>query len=311
MKNIRVFRSRLSLIALLALLVHGVAENPSVLAQSSNDNPGVVPANEKYLGLTYGEWQARFWQALFEIPVVNGIHPFLTYGAFGGKDGVVFLSPSYYYPGVSCLVEVKIPAGTPLFMPVRYNVECSQLEDPPFHGDDEASLRKAASDWIKKYASDYYAFIDGRPVTNINTYNINSPEFEVGPLPENNFLEFFGAKDTVGKTALAAAAGCHLLLTPLEVREHEVVVGCTGYDGNPAGGRVETVFHITVEAITPRLSITRSGGNVIVSWLGSSGTLESTTELKPTNTVWTSLGTQNPTTIVIESGQARYFRVNQ
>jgi len=63
--------------------------------------------------------------------------------------------------------------------------------------------------------------------------------------------------------------------------------------------------------IAPKLSITRSGGNVSISWLGSGGTLESATELKPTNTVWTSIGTQNPATISIETGQIRYYRVKQ
>ncbi len=209
----------------------------------------MVPPAAKYRGLAYGEWQARFWQALLGTPVVNGVHPFLTYGAFrGADDDMVFLAPSFYYPGFSCVVEVTVPAGSPLFIPVRYNVECSQIEAPPFYGYNEASLRKAANDWIDTYSSDYYAFIDGRPVRNIDAYRSDSPLYRFGPLPENNLFQFFGMDVPKGTTSRSVAAGCHLLLTPLSVGHHEVRVGCTGYDADPAGLVVETVFRIHVVA---------------------------------------------------------------
>src|SRR5262245_59240163 len=127
---------------LLALSVLSLNLAPSAFAQGGNNNPGVVPPKANYRGLTYGEWHARYWQAMLALPVVNGVHPFLTYGAFEGEEGVVYLAPSYYDYATTSLVDVTVPAGTPLFMPVRADAECSQLEPPPFHGDDEASLRQ-------------------------------------------------------------------------------------------------------------------------------------------------------------------------
>jgi hypothetical protein len=232
----------------LALLLLALTTARPALAQGGNNNPGVVPPNAKYRGLTYGEWEARYWQALLIIPVVNGIQPFLTFGAFGGADGVVFLAPSYYQAG-SYIIDVTIPAGTPLFMPVRVNAECSQLEPDPFHGDDEASLRQCANDFIDIYSSGYFASIDGRPVKNIDAYRSDSPLYVFGPLPEDNLFQFLGLDAPAGTTSLSVSAGYHLLLTPLSVGRHEVRVGATTYDVNPAGDRVETVFRITVAAL--------------------------------------------------------------
>ncbi len=231
----------------LAILLLALATGRPALAQGCNNNPGVVPPNARYRGLTYGEWQTRYWQELLAIPVVNGIHPFLTFGAFGGTGDMVFLAPSYYQLG-SYVIDVTIPAGTPLFIPVRINAECSQLEPDPFHGDDEASLRQCANDFIDHFSSGYFASIDGRPVHNIEAYRSDSPLFEFGPLPENNLFQFFGLDAPAGTMSLSVSAGYHLLLSPLSVGRHEVRVRATASDVNPAGDRVETVFRITVVA---------------------------------------------------------------
>lgn len=234
-------------LALLLGVVVCLAISQHAEAGGGNNNPGVVPPNAKYRGHTYGEWQAKYWQAMFAIPVVNGIHPFLSFGAFGGADGVVFLAPSYYQPG-SYVVDVTIPAGTPLFLPVYFHSECSQLEPDPFHGEDEASLRQCANDFIDLYSSGYFASIDGRPVNNIDAYRSDSPLFEFGPLPENNLFQFLGLDAPADTTSLSVAAGYHLLLPPLSVGRHDIRVGVTAYDVNPAGDQVETIFRITVTA---------------------------------------------------------------
>jgi hypothetical protein len=58
----------------------------------------------------------------------------------------------------------------------------------------------------------------------------------------------------------------------------------------------------------PMLSITRTAGNVTISWSNGAGfTLQSATSLNGTPQ-WSSLGTQNPQTIAI-SGQEQFFRV--
>src|SRR5437016_136690 len=62
-------------------------------AQAANADPGIVPPDDTYNGLTYEKWEAKWWQAAFSLPVdKHGHHPLLNGGAFGGEDGVVFLS---------------------------------------------------------------------------------------------------------------------------------------------------------------------------------------------------------------------------
>ena len=232
-------------LALLALISLVLTNAQPVQAQSGGNNPGVVPPNEKYLGLTYGEWQARWWQALFAIP--TPINPFINFGAFGGVDGVVFLAPSYYKAG-SYVVDVTISDGTPLFLAVRSNAESSTIEDWPFNGKNEAELRKSVNLYISTYHKNHKASIDGRPVENIDAYRSDSPLFQFGPLPADNLL---GAAE--GTTAQSVAAGHYLLLTPLSVGQHKVVVSADLGDSDlslPLDKlewiNCETVFQITV-----------------------------------------------------------------
>src|SRR5262245_38733339 len=58
---------------LAAVLLILAASSP--LAQARNPNPRVIPVNGTYRGLSYGEWGARWWQAVFSVPVVGGSHP--------------------------------------------------------------------------------------------------------------------------------------------------------------------------------------------------------------------------------------------
>ena len=202
-------------------------------SQGGNKNAEVIPPHAKFRGLSYGEWGARFWQAAFATPIVEGDHPFISGGAFGGEDGVVFLAGVVGSPAE---VDVVIPSGTALFIPV-INAECSVIEPDPFHGDNEEELRACANGHIDN-TSGHFALIDGRPVANLLAYRVESPLFEFGPLPEDNLL---GAP--AGATSLAVDAGVYLLLSPLSVGEHEVRVGAT-FD--EFGASIDTTFHITV-----------------------------------------------------------------
>src|SRR5205807_10344296 len=62
------------LAASLTLLVAGPAR-----AASHNPNPGLVPHNAKYHGLTYGQWQARWQQWGLSIPATPDL-PFFRVG---------------------------------------------------------------------------------------------------------------------------------------------------------------------------------------------------------------------------------------
>ncbi len=209
-------------------------------AQAADGNPRVIPPEASYQGLTYGEWGAKWWQAAFSVPVVGGDHPLISGGAFGGENGVLFLSGVGGGGGVT--VALTIPPGTALFFPV-VNTECSVIEPDPFHGDDEVSLRACANGHIDN-TSGRFAVIDGVPVINLGAYRVESPLFEFGPLPENNLLQFFGVDAPAGATSLSVDVGVYLLLAPLQLGEHVLHFGGT-FD--EFGFSIDTTYMITVE----------------------------------------------------------------
>src|ERR1700736_5194489 len=116
-------RKTLQLIALaasLTLLIAGPAQ-----ARSKNPNPGIVPHQARYHGLTYGQWQARWQQWAFSIPA-NAHHPFFPGGNVlqNQTDHVWFLATVV---GSTEVRSITIPVGTALFFPV-VNAECSTVE---------------------------------------------------------------------------------------------------------------------------------------------------------------------------------------
>lgn len=216
----------------LLLTLGGVGFAPTHSAgQGGGKNPGIIPHQAKFLGLSYGEWQAEWWKAVFAIPATD--NPFLTGQPFEGPKGVAFLVGLF---GEGNVVEITIPAGTPLFFPV-VNVECSVFEDPPFHGDDEDELLDCANSLLDD-TSDLFAVIDGVPV-DVEAYRGESPPFVWGPVPADNIV---GAP--AGTTSLAADAGYYLMLAPLSVGTHMIEFG--GTFGGELGGEIDTTYIIRV-----------------------------------------------------------------
>src|SRR6266852_4277799 len=108
----------------------------AALSHGQGNGPQIISPTDKFHGLSYGEWEAKWWQAAFAIPIVGGDHPLFSGGAFGDEKGMVFLSGV----GGNPTIPITIPAGTALFFPV-INFECSSLEAPPFFGANEADQR--------------------------------------------------------------------------------------------------------------------------------------------------------------------------
>lgn len=194
----------------------------------------LFPPNLRYRGLSYSEWEARWWQAALSIPIVDGHHPFISGGAFGAEDGVLFLAGV----GGGVTVDLTIPAGNVIFFPV-VNAECSVIEPPPFHGDNEEELRACANYHIDN-TSQRFAVIDGVPVTNLDDYRSESPLFEFGPLPENNIAGL-----PAGTTSSSVDAGVYLFLA-LPVGKHVLHFGGT-FD--LFGFSIDTTYNITVVSI--------------------------------------------------------------
>lgn len=215
--------------ALVMLLIAGRAQ-----AGSQNANPGIVPHQARYHGLTYEQWQARWQQWALSIPA-DANHPFFPGGNVlqDQTDHVWFLAGVV---GSSEVRSITIPAGTALFFPV-VNAECSTVEAPPFHGDNHASLSSCANAHID-HTSGLAATIDERPVKQLDSYRGESPLFEFGPLPDPNVL---GVK--AGLKGKSVDIGIYLLLRPLSVGKHTIHFTAT-FD--EFGVSIDTTYHITV-----------------------------------------------------------------
>ncbi|MCB0213126.1 MAG: hypothetical protein KDJ52_27540 [Anaerolineae bacterium] len=219
--------------AWLALLAPGVAPNQVVQADGPDTHPGlqlpqakkggppVLPPNAKAFGKSYGEWSVEFWQWLYSMPV--DAHPlFDTADCSQNQSGKVwFLGGTFTVssPEPDVVVgtadrDCTIPTGKALFFPM-INVECNVFAGD---GQNEQELRDCATGLIDFVDEAHVTVvIDGKSVSNIADYRIESPAFEWGPLPPNNVL---GADE--GTTSLAVGDGYYVMLPPLSAGEHTI-----------------------------------------------------------------------------------------
>jgi hypothetical protein len=192
-----------------------------VASASENADSQVFPVNSKPYGLSYGEWSARQWQWLFSLPA-NGHPLFDTADCSAGQAGQVwFLGGTFSLteiePGVilgEATRECTIPSGTALFFPI-VDAECSTIEG---NGQTEEELRacaKSIADFIDPQS--VHLEIDGKPVTNLQDYRVQSPLFPIGPLPESNLL---GA--STGATSPSVSDGVFVMVKPLSVGQHTI-----------------------------------------------------------------------------------------
>jgi hypothetical protein len=222
-------RLHVCLILTLALLLITV----SVTSAKRNANPGVLPPNSRVQGMTYGEWSAVWFQRAFGIPASE--NPLLTPDAsetcFFDRVGNVGLGIAGFAPfETSC----SVPAGTKLFMLI-VATECSTLEPPPFHGENEEQLRTCAIATLP--SPELEATIDGVALENLSDYLVTSPLYQL-TLPEDNILGLPAG------TGQSVAHGAWLMLAPLSVGQHTIYLHGTIPDFD-----YEATYHITV---TPR-----------------------------------------------------------
>lgn len=203
----------------------------SLLAESGEPCAHVIPPQARPYGLTYGEWQTRWWQWSMSIPW--SIHPYQSAAnAARNQSGPVWFLVGYSDGGVR---EVTIPRGKAIFFPV-VNVECSNIEPDPWFGIDEAAMRAACRKFFRK---DMECFIDGRPVCNLERFEGESPLFNF-TAPDDNIL--IGAGPVSGQSV---SAGTYVMVPPLSVGHH--VIEFKGTQGDASGsGEYGGIYHITV-----------------------------------------------------------------
>jgi hypothetical protein len=197
---------------------------------------GPLPPQSHPYGASYGEWQARWFQWIFGIPVADnpGLDETGEKCAVG-QSGRVWFTAFAAHPGTterSC----TIPSGTALFVLAVSN-ECSNIEPPPFFGSTEAELREcAAAGFEVAFSGPVSITVDGRAVPDLRSYRTQTPVFTY-TLPEDNLYGL-----PAGTTATAVSDGIFVMLSPLPVGEHEVVV----HVESPVLGTLDEIYHITV-----------------------------------------------------------------
>jgi hypothetical protein len=207
---------------------------------AGNPTPGVIPPNAKPHGMTYGEWSARWWQWALSLP--GDQNPFFDEGGNCSNGANGQLGPVWFLTGVinvSGTAEryCTVPAGKALFFPI-INVECSTLEAPPFHGDNEAELRACAKGFG---FGEVFAEIDGVAVQNLGRYLVDSPLFTF-TVPPANVL------GVAAGTGQSVSNGYYLMVAPLSVGEHLIHFGGTFTD---FGFSLDITYNLTVAPKRP------------------------------------------------------------
>jgi hypothetical protein len=177
-------RHRLS--AILALLVLLMGTLPSLSAQETTPGAGalrILPPDETYAGATRGEWDARWWQYTASFPMDEGPGVDVYGDQCGvGQQGPVFLLPPRHMRR-SITYTCAVPAGMAIYVPLG-TTTCTNVEPPPFFGEDEEALRACAVGLTEQFA-DVDAYLDRQPIPDIERYATTSPLFTLD-LPENN-----------------------------------------------------------------------------------------------------------------------------
>ncbi len=233
---------------------------------ASQINAGVVPPQSTYLGMTYGEWGAAWWQWAFALPL-DSHHPLndLTgANAAVGQSGKVWFLGGLWWPtgGTPPPVgpvtrHITVPAGTSLFFPIA-NGENTFVELP---GVKSITELWATNDWLNSVRDqNLYATLDGRKLHELTSYLANSPLFKVWLPYENNAFQMWGLTPTPGMGVAveqngagdnlytlspSAARGFFLMVEPLPVGKHRITFGV-----KDLGWSLDIVYYITVVPAT-------------------------------------------------------------
>lgn len=177
-----------------------------VAAVAAVTAPSAAAAPSRQLSGVLGD----MWTTILETPAEDN--------PFTGGDPCVQLGANIVAPfaggaEVTCVVK----PGTRMFV-AAYSAECSTVEGPPYHGDDEEELRTCARDNVAVFEP-VTATLDGRPIalTQIQTALLNFV------LPPDNV---FGLE--AGTTGQSVGDGWVALLTPLTPGSHEILIFTNG-----------------------------------------------------------------------------------
>jgi hypothetical protein len=158
--------------------------------------------------MTFGEWTAKWWQWAYAIP--KNTNP--SYDDTGRYCTVNQNGPVWFFPGSygkDVLRQCTVPSGKAILFPIL-NSECSFAEFPNLNNEEQ--LRLCAKE-IQDSVTKTKASIDGKNITNLEEYRVQSPLFNF-TLPENNIV------DLPPQSTQAVSDGNWVFLKPLSEGEH-------------------------------------------------------------------------------------------
>ncbi len=244
----RVFLMRfLLLMALILVLAGSLVLQSTAHAQSVRGSTGTIASTAE---LTYGEWNARWWQWFFSVPASQ--NPGLaTKGAVDcsvKQSGNVWFLAGHFAGGGTFMLSCTIPAGKALFIPLINSWADNVCVTPP---KSVGQLRHDAADGVFP-PKNLQASIDGNSLTSQSQRAV-SPVFSytLPPPPNNVIFKAFHVKipgdcGTTSSTVDGAVAdGFYVMITPdlLTAGSHTIKFGGTG----PTGFTLGMTYELTVQ----------------------------------------------------------------
>jgi hypothetical protein len=168
--------------------------------------PSAAAAPDRQLSGVLGD----MWTTILETPKDDN--------PFTGGDPCIQLGANIVAPfaggeKLTCVVK----PGTRMFV-AAYSAECSTVEGPPYHGDDEDELRSCARDNVAEFEP-VTATLDGQPIAlaQLQTALLNFV------LPPDNVFDL-----EAGTTGQSVGDGWVALLHPLTPGSHEIQIFTNG-----------------------------------------------------------------------------------
>jgi hypothetical protein len=193
-------------------------------------NTQVTPLKSRPYGMTYGQWNAKWWQWSFSVPASK--NPTLaTNGAVDcrvGQSGKVWFLAGHFLGSGSFTRTCTVPAGKALFIPLINSWADNVCNTSPLT---VGQLRASAAGGVIP-PTNLHASIDGKP---LEPHRAVSPVFSytLPPSPDNLINAAFGVPlpgpcwpSLTVKPAVAD--GFYVMLAPLTEGSHNLNFGGSG-----------------------------------------------------------------------------------
>jgi hypothetical protein len=194
---------------------------PAFAGQGNQGNPGVLPPHSRPLGLSYGEWSAKWWQWALSIPASENpqFDPTGEDCAVGQSGPVWFLAGT---PGFPATRTCTVPTGKFILFPIINGEFDYPCPDPNFQPAPGQSLQEFLTEGINALfdqVSSVEAEVDGVALKHLASYRVTSPLFYFTGDP--SLTAVFDSCIT-GSSQPAVSDGYWIMLAPLSAGTHTI-----------------------------------------------------------------------------------------